>query len=115
MSCHFCYNAHVWAKEPHNDEDYFDEGLHDKNDFSSCTIGDGVETHQIYLNSGNGEACNIEICEWMPNICSTLRSEGRWVTVAKYYPKFCPECGRKLDEYAVDKYGRSFERLKDDR
>lgn len=31
MSCHFCYNAHVWAKEPHNEEDYFFyEGLNPK-------------------------------------------------------------------------------------
>ena len=27
MSCPFCYNAHVWAKEPRVEDDYFDAGL----------------------------------------------------------------------------------------
>jgi hypothetical protein len=101
MSCHFCFNAHVWAKLPH-EEDYFDEGLHDENDFSSCGIGCAESKYQMYFNSGNGQACNIELCTW---------HEGYgWSPVARYYPKFCPECGRELDEYQIDERGTSFKR-----
>ena len=105
MACKFCYNAYVWAKEPHKEEDYFDEGLHDSNDFSSITIGHGASKTQMYINSGNGEAVNIEVCRWTPG---GYQGHDGWVTVAKYYPKFCPECGRKLDEYEVGQKGTSF-------
>jgi hypothetical protein len=104
--CSFCFNAHVWAKLQKTDEDYFDNGLDDSNDFSSSTIGTisqapNISSVQLYLNSGYGEATNLEVCEWF---------NGRWHTVAKYYPKYCPECGRKLDEYVIGERGRSFEK-----
>lgn len=105
MSCQFCYNAHVWSKEPHSEEDYFDGGLHDNNDFSSATIGFLDDRHQLYINSGNGEAVNLELCEWF---------NGRWHTVGKYFPKFCPECGRRLDEYIIADRGRSFSKKKEE-
>lgn len=106
MTCHFCYNAHVWAKEPHEDEDYFDNGLDDDNDGSSSGIGHSGEGYQMYFNSGMGVACNIEVCHW---------HEGYgWVPIAKYYPKFCPECGRELNEYFVDARGSSFKKGKKD-
>lgn len=100
MPCHFCYNAHVWAKEPHDDEDYFDGGLHDDNDGSSCGIGHSGTSYQIWFNSGMGMPCNIELSHWQ---------EGYgWSPVAKYYPKFCPECGRKLDEYIIGERGGTY-------
>jgi hypothetical protein len=100
MGCHFCYNAHVWAKEPHEEEDYFDEGLDDDNDGSSCSIGHSSDKYQMYFNSGMGVACNVEVCKWY---------EGSgWHPIVRYYPKFCPECGRKLDEYMIGKRGESF-------
>jgi hypothetical protein len=102
MACHFCYNAYVWAKEPHDEDDYFDEGLHDNNDFSSCSIGYSGEKYQMYYNSGNGQACNIELCTW--------REGYGWLAVAKYFPKFCPECGRRLDEYDIDERGTLFKK-----
>ena len=102
MSCSFCYNAYVWGKESHTDEDYFDGGLNNTNDFSSCSIGLSDSTHQIYFNAGAGVPCNIEICKWGEN--------AQWNTVARYYPKFCPECGRKLDEFIINERGTSFER-----
>lgn len=111
MSCHFCFNAHVWAKEPHIEEDYYESSLDNSNDFSSSTIGTtcGLPNgypHQIYLNSGGGKAINIEVCEWY---------YGRWHTVGVYYPKFCPECGRKLDEYVIAERGTAFTKIQEDR
>lgn len=103
--CKFCYNAHVWAKEPHNEEDYFDEGLNDENDASSCTVGFGGSKTQMYINAGNGEAVNIEVCRWTEG---GYRGQDGWVTIAKYYPKFCPECGRPLNEYTIDARGTKF-------
>jgi hypothetical protein len=105
MSCKFCYNAHVWRQEPRELEDYFDGELHDGNDFSSTMVGNTGESHQIYINSGNGKPLNIEICQWF---------NGRWHTIGHYYPKYCPECGRELNEYKIDERGRSFVRLKDE-
>lgn len=105
MACHFCYNAQVWAKEPHEEEDYFDEGLNDTNDFSSCGIGYCDDRHRLFFNSGNGEACNIELCEWF---------NGRWHTMGRYFPKFCPECGRPLDEYTIDERGTKYESKRTD-
>jgi hypothetical protein len=102
MACHFCYNAHVWAKESHTEEGSFDVGLHDGNDFSSSSIGCSGEKYQMRFNSGNGQACNIELCTW--------REGYGWLSVAKYFPKFCPECGRKLDEYDIFDRGAYFKR-----
>ena len=101
MSCHFCFNAYVWAKEPHNEDDYFNY-LHDDNDGSSCSIGFSGKNYSLYFNSGMGKPCNIEVCTWGEN--------NQWHPVAIYYPKFCPECGRKLDEYDICERGRSFNR-----
>ena len=105
MSCHFCYNAYVWANEPHNEEDYFDGGLTPDNDGSSCGIGTAETGHCLYFNSGMGVPCNIEACEW--------GEDQRWHTVARYYPKFCPECGRKLDEFIIGERGASFNKAVD--
>jgi hypothetical protein len=110
MSCHFCYNAHVWASEPKSEEDYYEPGLDDSNDFGASTVGvtwslPNSYLHQMYLNSGGGKANHLEVCEWY---------NGRWHTVGVYYPKFCPECGRKLDEYIIDERGTSyFKKLED--
>jgi hypothetical protein len=111
VSCHFCYNAHVWAREPHNEEDYFDEGLHDKNDMSTATIGNKTDGFQLFLNSGGGEATNIEICQWKEN---GYRGQPGWSTIGIYYPKFCPECGRKLDEYIINERGTKFIRKQEE-
>ncbi len=98
--CNFCFNAYVYAELSKPEEDYFDEGLDDTNDGGSSTIGISDEDFRLFINSGMGEAINIEVCQWGIN--------KRWNTIAKYYPKYCPECGRKLSEYEIAERGTSF-------
>ena len=101
--CQFCFNAYVDAKLPKTEEDlYFGSELTDDNDGSSCGIGFSGDSYQMYFNSGMGKACNIETCVWGP--------DDRWHTAAIYYPKYCPECGRKLDEYEIDERGTKYDR-----
>lgn len=100
--CNFCFNAHVYEKiSKEGDYEHF---LDDTNDFSSIGIGNSDKHIKLYLNSGYGEAVNIETCEW--------GKDERWHTVAKYYPKYCPECGRKLDEFTVGDRGSFFKKIK---
>jgi hypothetical protein len=66
----------------------------------ACNLPNSYQ-HRLYLNSGGGEAVNIEVCELY---------NGRWHTVGKYYPKFCPECGRSLLEYEIDERGTLFKK-----
>lgn len=102
-ACPFCFNAYVYAKMPKTEEElYFDDGLDDTNDGSSCGIGHCSKDYTMFFNSGMGVPCNIEICNW--------REGYGWSPIGKYYPKFCPECGRKLDEYEIDERGTNYDR-----
>ena len=111
MTCRFCFNAYVDAKLPKTEEElleesYLDTTLNDGNDFGSITVGrtcalPNSNPHQMYLNSGGGKATHLEVCEWY---------NGRWYTVGVYYPRFCPECGRELNEYEITERGVSFNR-----
>ena len=105
--CHFCYNAHVQIKEPVTEEYYFEPDIDDSNDGSSSGIGKTAKDFSIMLNSGFGKPCEIEFRQWGKN--------NMWHTVGYYYPKFCPECGRPLDEYKIDERGTSYERKRADR
>ena len=100
--CSFCFNAYVAATLPEPEDNYFEPELDDSNDFSSATIGFSGHSHQMYLNSGAGKACNIEVCEW--------GEDNRWHPIGVYYPKYCPECGRELNEYEIDERGTSFKK-----
>ena len=105
--CNFCFNAQVYANIPKTiEEEYFGTGLDDTNDSSSSTVGSHANNYQVYINSGNGKPVNIETCEWA--------ADGRWRTVAIYYPKYCPECGRCLEEYTITERGASFYRNRED-
>lgn len=80
--CSLCLNARVIGSDELNDD----------NDFSATTIGEAKQGFVMFLNSGNGEPVNIEVTQWN-------NYANRQVTIAKYYPKYCPNCGRRLDEY----------------
>lgn len=81
--CGYCYNARL---EPECTD------LSDDNDFSSACIGESSKGFRFMLSSGCGRPVRIELEYWSDSL-------HMWLTVGHYYPKFCPECGRKLDEY----------------
>ena len=87
--CRFCFNSRIY-QEP--EDDWFSTPLTDENDSCSIGVGDYCNNRCIRISSGNGEPTRIEFDEWFEG-CR------RWITTGKYYPKYCPECGRKIDEY----------------
>lgn len=91
--CKYCFNARVDEKIFHGSLDPYDECLTDDNDFSSHCIGVSCkpDKYNMMFNSGNGVPVNIE--------CRVHVDNYGWLQVSKYYPKYCPECGRRLDEY----------------
>lgn len=89
--CKYCFNARIF--EENTEEEYWLNPITEENDFGACTIDNLREQgKRIMMAHGYREAPRILAEEW-----SERRSE--WVTTAIYYPKFCPECGRKIDEY----------------
>ena len=77
-SCRFCLNARV------------DDELTDYNDFSSFSVGYSANKYRTMISAGDGRPVRIETEKW---------DGDHWSLVMRYYPKYCPECGRKLDEY----------------
>ena len=87
--CRFCFNSRIYEE---TEDDWFNTPLTDENDSCSIGVGDYCKDRCIRISSGNGEPTRIEFDEWFKDL-------RRWITTAKYYPKYCPECGRKIDEY----------------
>lgn len=79
--CGYCFNARICE----------DGELTDDNDFSAICIGEGSECFRVMFCSGWGQAPRIEF--------DMLGVDAIMHTVARYFPKFCPECGRKITEY----------------
>lgn len=80
-ACHMCFNARL------------DDELTDDNDLSYHSIGTSVEGNRLMIASGDGEPLRILLEEY---------NEGYgWYTIGKYYPKFCPNCGREIVEYNI--------------
>lgn len=92
--CNICFNSRVY-EEP--EDDYFSTPLTDDNDLSYHGIrdrGDAADGRRIMIASGGGKPLRIQFDEW-------FEKGRRWITSAEYYPKYCPECGRRLDEYEI--------------
>ena len=87
--CRFCFNSRVYQT---TEDDWFSTPFTDENDSSSISVGDACKHRRILISSGHGEPTRIEFDEW-------FEDNQRWITTAQYYPKYCPECGRKIDEY----------------
>lgn len=91
--CKYCFNARIYRPTEEELMDPSATELTDENDFSSCGVGHcHSKERRFMINSGNGHPVNIEF-ELLDN-----RTK-EWYTVGRYYPKYCPECGRRLDEY----------------
>lgn len=87
--CCFCFNSRIYEE---TEDDWLGTPFTDENDSSSITVGHSCKDRRVFISSGYGEPTRIEFDEWFGD------NQG-WVTTAKYYPKYCPECGRKIDEY----------------
>ena len=85
--CYMCDSARV----------SFD--LEDGCDFSAISVGDTKSRYtRFMICSGNNQPVHLEF--------EMLDDEFmRWVLYGKYYPKFCPNCGRELSEYYVEDRG----------
>lgn len=77
--CDMCYNARL------------DDELTDDNDYSARSIGDSDSNYRMMLCAGNGKPLRIEIEKWV--------FAAGWCNIGRYFPKYCPECGRKIIEY----------------
>ena len=80
--CRMCLNARV-------DES---EELTDDNDLSYISVGSVDDGYRIMIWSGGRKPVSI-IFEAANKDCNEMKVVGR------YYPKFCPNCGRPLTEY----------------
>ena len=90
--CKYCFNARVYKPTDEERMDPFATELTDENDSSSCGVGTSHNNTRFMITSGHGEPVRIEIDKFFEDY-------QEWHTVGKYYPKYCPECGRRLDEY----------------
>lgn len=90
--CKYCFNARVYKPTDEELMDPFATDLTDENDSSSCSVGTSYNNTRLMITSGHGEPVRIEIDKFFEDY-------QEWHTVGKYYPKYCPECGRRLDEY----------------
>ena len=90
--CKYCFNARIY--EPTDEEIMSPYAIHltDDNDSSSHSIGVYEKEKRFIISSGNGEPVRIEFEYWEPQW-------KQWLPIGKYYPKYCPECGRRLNEY----------------
>lgn len=76
-TCDFCCNARVC------------HCLSDDNDFSSCSLG-GCDKIRLMINSGYGKPVNLSVEKLVDNF--------GWSVCFRFYPKYCPNCGRLLTE-----------------
>ena len=91
--CKYCFNARVYKPTDEELMDPLATELTDENDFSSHSVGHCFSRNRRFMiNSGHSHPVNIEFEEW-------TEARPEWHRVGIYYPKYCPECGRRLDEY----------------
>lgn len=89
MSCKFCANNRTnpeWELE----EDQV---------FYAMSVGKSENSTRIMFVKNPNEPLMLEVSRWNDKI-----NPQQWQPVGYYYPKFCPECGRKIDEYDRSKF-----------
>ena len=67
----------------------------------AMTIGRSEKGIRMMLNKNPHEPLMVEVSRWNDKI-----NPQQWQLVGYYYPKFCPECGRKIDEYDRSKFDK---------
>lgn len=73
--------------------------LEDGFDCSAIVVGDTASmSKRFMICSGNNQPVHLRF-----EIFDTEFK--RWVLSGRYYPKFCPNCGRELSEYYVEDCG----------
>lgn len=85
--CRFCNNARV-ARDP---------DLNDNNDLSFYpTAGSFANPgYRMIIGAGGGKPVRL--------LFENLDGRRGWLPCVEYRPRFCPECGRRLDEYEKGK------------
>ena len=71
-----------------------DPYLTEENDAASQTIGDSEQHLHLFFTTGGRRAPRIEVWQVFPS--ERFVTENR--LVAHYFPKFCPECGRRINQ-----------------
>jgi hypothetical protein len=91
MSCRFCANNRTNPEW----ELYEDQVSY------AMTIGKFEKGYRLMLNKDPYRPLEIEVDKWNEKLNPPI-----WQTIGAYYPKFCPECGRKIDEYDRSKFDK---------
>ena len=78
MACKMCFNAHT------------DPELTSDNDLSYSTIGECTDLYRLMFRSGDDRPTGILFERW--------NKDSGWHMLGFYWPKFCPNCGRRLTE-----------------
>lgn len=84
LGCKFCQNNRTnpeWE-------------LHEEQCAYAMGIGQSADGYRIMINKQPYWPLCLDFDCW-----STNSKTPQWQLVGHYYPKYCPECGRKIDEY----------------
>ena len=82
QGCRYCYDHTT------------DPELTEENDFSSIQIGNSAQHILMFISTGGTRSPRIDVWQRFPS--DQYTAENKMVGI--YYPKYCPECGRKLRE-----------------
>ena len=89
MGCRFCENNRT------NPE----WGLDEEQCSYAMGIGVADPSYRVMFVKDPYRPLLIEFGHWKSDL-----KPPQWLAVAGYFPKYCPECGRKIDEYDRSKF-----------
>lgn len=88
--CEMCFDARLCQMICDKEEE--ECTLTDENDLSYISIGEMSKEHSMFIASGGGRPVRLIVQK-----VDEVKAENMLVGI--YYPKYCPNCGRKLTEY----------------